>query len=185
MLFESLAHVLPVLETNMKARINGLARADAFKRGARFVQTDTGGNRLVWIPMSDNYEPGRQQPGVKRVTRVRVAKLQAYLWGVPTKTDGTIFKRGEDVDLSNGRDSLGQVEAMLNALLCALEDSCKSVQYDLEDGAWEDTTGDSVSEYGLGYFLTLTIRIPVVYIDASATDVTSETISGVVTTTPP
>lgn len=188
MLLATLSHILPVLETNMAARLAGLS---TFKTGVRYVQANSGGNLVVWVPQRDTFEPGRQQAGVRRVTRVRVANSQAYLWGVPTKADGTIYKRGETIDVNaGGRNSIGQVEAMLNALLCALEDSCKSVQYDVADGEWEDQTGDGVSEYGLGYFLPFTIRIPVVYDPLVKTHVSTDSIGFInadtsITTPPP
>jgi len=185
MLKATISHILPVIEANMAARLAGVT----FKTGVRHAQSNSGGNRVVWMPITDSFEPGRQQAGVRRVTRVRVVKVQVLLWGVPTKPDGTIYKRGEAIDLeAGGRDSLGQTETMLNALLCALEDSCKAVQYELEDGAWEDQEGDGVTEYGLGYFLTFSVRVPVVYEELVATPVTDHTtgyLEGSTTITPP
>jgi hypothetical protein len=186
MLLETLAHILPTLQGNFATRLPGFS----FRTGPRWIQENSGGNRMVFIPLRDTFEPGRQQPGVRRVTRVRVAHVQVFIWAVPTRADGTIYKRGEPVEPdSGGRDSVGQAEAAVNALLCALEDSCRSVQYDVEGGEWADQEGESVSEYGAAYFLTFSVRIPVVYEPLLATPVNSVSIGLTtaedVTITPP
>jgi hypothetical protein len=183
---ETLAHILPTLQQNFASRLGGFS----FKTGARFLDDNSGGNRVVFVPLRDSFEPGRQQRGVARVTRTRVVTLQAFIWAVPTRLDNSIFKRGEAFDPDAGRDSIGQAEAAINALMCALEDSCLSGQYDVSDGEWQDQNGESVSEYGVRYVLTFTIRVPVVYDEAGAATVTAAAIGyvesdGTTITTPP
>lgn len=198
MLLETLSHIIPVVQANMAARLTSLQ----YKTGARHINDTDGGNRVVFVPASDTYEAGRQQPGVRRVIRVRVARVTTYLWGVPTRVDGTIYKRGEfipPVSPSVGRDGLGQTEAMINALLCAIEDSAKQSaspgggpQWDVDgEGAWRDVLGEGVAEYGHSYLITFSVRIPVVY-DALVVNGTTPTMSvgyiesdGTTITTPP
>lgn len=169
----TISQALTVLQGNLDTRVPGLRH----KVGRRFLQADRGGNTVVWVPLRDTFEPGRQQPGVRRVSRVRVTRFEVHLWGVPSNADGTLVKRGVATP-SDGWDSIAQADRMLLALACALEDSAKACQYELEEGSWEDVTGDSVSEYGLEYVALISLRIPVVYDAYFASPVTGQSITG-------
>lgn len=199
MLLETLQHMLPVIAANFTARLPGFS----FKTGARWLQENSAGNRVVFVPIRDSWDAGRQQRGVSRVIRVRIAHVNAVIWGVATKLDGSIYKHGETIPLDSnglpnaGRYDRGQVEAAINALICAIEDSCTQAdspgggpQWDLEDGMWREQEGEDISEYGQAYVLPFSIRIPVVYDELVTAPVTTQSIGYIeddssITTPPP
>jgi hypothetical protein len=181
----NLVPVLHAVQAAMDARLAGLTHLF----GPQYLKAEGAPNRAVWVPVSDDFQPGRQHRGqnVDRILRTRVARVMVQLWGVPTSQDGAILTReNQAAGLPSGaRGSVEQVEAMMEAVICALQDVAQGgVQYDIASGDWDDTTGESIGQYGLMYLLTFTLRLDVPYEERDHGGGDPGAVTGILTTYP-